>query len=290
MSIAHKTVRTLAELISEVSMFTFEQQGAVWYRGHAEQQWDLLPFAFRESGWNERAWVNEFRLHGYSRSNRCPQWNERVEWLSLMQHCGLPTRLLDWTLSPLNAAYFACADPDNKHKGTPASIWVLNPISLNGTLIGVESVPPLSQDSPVVMEIIKGAFEDAPPDPSIIKKGVCAAQPQHRDIRMLVQQSAFTAHQSTAPLNKMPECEDCLIRFDIPANAKPSFIYALAQLGIREMSLYPDLDHLSATIREQTGVTTFARLIGNFAAIGFKSQIRRIRAEMKNEAISKANE
>ena len=46
-----------------------------------------------------------------------------MEWLSLMRHYGIPTRLLDWTHSFLVAAYFAVDDAD---KARDCAIWALD--------------------------------------------------------------------------------------------------------------------------------------------------------------------
>ncbi|ELY91195.1 FRG domain-containing protein [Natrinema altunense] len=51
--------------------------------------------------------------------------------LAIAQHYGLPTRLLDWSFSPLVAAYFATRSGDTEHDG---AIWALDYRKLHADL------------------------------------------------------------------------------------------------------------------------------------------------------------
>lgn len=58
-------------------------------------------------------------------------------WLSVAQHHGLPTRLLDWTYSPFAALHFATANLD-LHSGKDCAVWKVDYSQVHDLLQGSE--------------------------------------------------------------------------------------------------------------------------------------------------------
>jgi FRG domain len=103
------------------------------FRGQSCASWDLVPSAYRRvipllhnpdfaSRWAnlvERDTYRDFEIHArmvFSESL------EPLEQLSVAQHHGVPTRLLDWTSNPAIAAHFSVFGKDHGD----CAIWCLN--------------------------------------------------------------------------------------------------------------------------------------------------------------------
>src|ERR1700728_1435726 len=181
-------VGSVGGLVDVVTQMTAERH-QLWYRGHGLAEWDVLPSIWR--GYtpdDERNLTNRFRSRAAIRYSPSPGYDASARWLSLMQHYGLPTRLLDWTRSPLIAAYFALEGRPaaaGGATGQDAVIWVLDPYLLN-MREGFRALTP-SIDAHMCEEMLSPAFTDNKSE----NGKVLAAMASETDLRMFVQQGCF---------------------------------------------------------------------------------------------------
>ena len=162
---------------------------------------------------------------------------EQASWLALMQHYGLPTRLLDWSASPLVAPYFALA---KEHDGD-AALWALDAQRLNERMGEGPYLFPMEYDT--IKKYLRGAF-DIKEDHRSEKIIVCCGL--GTDLRMYVQQSNFTVHDTThLALNQLPEIQDILWKICIPNEAKNELLTELKLLGFHESTIFPDMQHIA---------------------------------------------
>ncbi len=235
-------VRSWGQLIENIAGCMQAQNNvALWWRGLANSEWPLVPAVYRESYQNsEQTTCNNFISRGKSRHSPTPAFNDYVGWLFLMQHYGLHTRLLDWTKSPLTALYFAIAEVERDSKSV--ALWGLHPGKLNHHQKGCEGESVILARAPVVIPIIKEAFEYTKYPQS---QKILAIETEESDIRHMVQMSAFTIHGISTPLNRLEGSDQFLVKLEIPAEDIETFKQGLSMFGIDESMLFPDLEHLA---------------------------------------------
>lgn len=249
MQLETKEITDIHFLLDAVGEAAGAFKNELWWRGQAKK-WPLLPGVYREGVCNpqhiercEKDMCIRFLLGAQQRHTNWPGDNAHA--LAAMQHHGLPTRLLDWTESPLFALLFALMD--KKYDDESGILWALNPSTLNAIEIGKSNLL-----SPYTNDGIKSLCEAPFNIPSKVPppKKNAAIILRQVDIRMMVQLSAFTIHGKTIALDQLEECDKYLIGFIIPADRKEELRKQLFVLGIRESNIFPDLHHLSREIKE----------------------------------------
>jgi hypothetical protein len=157
-----------------------------------------------------------------------------LEWLALAQHHGLPTRLLDWTTSPLVALYFALEAHAAGNLTEDAVVWQFHPQSELADSGGVDQI-----------EAWQDAFSGE------LEHDCALYFPPHHSPRITSQQGCFTIHaipqkwNAFVPLEERADRSINLVKLTIPNSCCRRVWVELVSLGVNKYSLFPDLEGLA---------------------------------------------
>ena len=160
------------------------------------------------------------------------------EWMFLMQHYGVPTRLLDWSESPLVGLYFSVYN--SKHYDKDGCFFILTPSILNANSGNVRRHPRdilcFGHD-----DILEDYIPSKVNDLSVAREPVAVVAPRTFE-RLRAQAGVFTIfHRNTDPLDSIDDARPYLKKLIIPAGAKENILKELEYLGIDELALFPEL-------------------------------------------------
>jgi hypothetical protein len=168
------------------------------------------------------------------------------DWLALGQHRGLPTRLLDWTYSPLVALHFATDNPGEFD--SDGVVWCVNFVEANKRLpsrlrriLEQEGSDTFTVEMLAEFETLR-EFDALSREPFVI-----FLEPPALDQRILNQLALFSVMSSAeAELSDWLERHpDLCRRVEVPAALKWEVRDKLDQANINERVLFPGLDGLS---------------------------------------------
>ena len=98
----------MSDFLNDIKGIRNKSGYTLFYRGHSDKNYELKPSIYR----NENFIKNEDKIYRETIAKVPYDFNGKssIESLALMQHYGVPTRILDLTTNALVALYFACEE------------------------------------------------------------------------------------------------------------------------------------------------------------------------------------
>ena len=218
-----------------------------WFRGVPKLSFSLEPslFRYRAKGVNLPALagnlMGQFRQYGARLLTDMPA-ADSLELLTVMQHHGVPTRLLDWSENAFAALYFSVREFQHLNDPEDAVVWMLEPLQL-GRIKGMDRILFSHASIP--------SFGNLP----------LPFLPTHVSPRLTPQRGTFTVHDFTPQhalakiaLKEVGEGRvSPLLGLRIRGNRRKFIRGALVEaFGQGEFTFFPDLDGLARELRMRT--------------------------------------
>jgi hypothetical protein len=274
--IAEVVVTSLGDLIDKVTPIepdprTGRRRDTGVYHGSSDACRPLLTSLDRLGGLNPPHTKRDLEGHilrnftRYSRPHLPTAPINEWEVLVAAQHHGVPTRLLDWTYSPLVAAHFATTDV---HVGRDRAVWRLDWQQVHRAF----DLPQLA----LLIEDLDRTFgaEDRAFTPwALFEAGTgkprgagggaggstvawdfaCMIEPPSLDARIIAQAAVFTLCTDTSrsfdAFLESHGLASALTKFVIPQSEASRFRDQLDLVGIDERRVFPDLDGVAEGLR-----------------------------------------
>ena len=252
------------------------------FRGVPDEGFSLGTSIGRFVGDSQKWHLEPLLLRNFAQYAASELGEPRSVWhlLSIAQHYGLPTRLLDWSFSPLVAAYFAVATGDTDHDG---AIWAVDYRTLHAGLPDrYQEVLETTETDMLDVHLLSNATleyeqrEDlgdgaAPvrnlndigriselwrelwaPDADRDDEYVMFFRPPAIDDR-IVNQSAVFSFQSDPRLvldRWLADRPDCYRKIVVPGDRKLEFRDKLDQMNVNHRTLFPGLEGVATGLKQ----------------------------------------
>lgn len=245
--IVEKQIGSVPEFLTAIREDQAARPGTIWFRGHADATWKLLPGFMRSaSDTSETTLLNRFRQSAAMLADRRPATS--FDWTFLMQHYGVPTRLLDWSESPLISMYFAVEDWADK-PDTDAALWCLWPTALNQNANIVDKmegqyIPSFEDDE------LQAYTVDSLRRNTRLELFPVATIATRNNARIQAQMGTFTIHHNKKIAIEEVGDHSHVMKYIIPHTNKKTLAEELKLLGMTRFSLFPELASVGAILKD----------------------------------------
>jgi hypothetical protein len=221
------------------------------YRGMNNESDLLETTLMRLAGDNqkiERHLLRNFKKYAH---NNLVESDSLWHWLAVAQHHGLPTRLLDWTYSPLIAMHFATSRLEDFDKD--GAIWTINYEQAHAVLPDTLKKSLYHEGAnmfttSVLSNVIKDLkeFDQLETEPFLLM-----LEPSSMNDRIINQYALFSIiSDSNATVDDWAKKHPHICRkIIIPASLKWEVRDKLDQSNITERVLFPGLDGLTSWLK-----------------------------------------